>query len=214
MISVNWTTQVIFIPQSYLTPLGGILYELDVDQFRLDLKDLEDDPDEGLIYPDTHQHNTEVSLGGVNFARQVQIINGYTVEFETGSYKVTLTGANNNIADVVVVTGFVLQVNNSAGLITTTSGGVQPADVWTVNLGGETAGDKLTGTRSDAQTIIDILCNNAVITNEDGTTPDPTDPPNFLENGSRTVTIYEDDGVTVKTQVNISADNLTRKRLV
>lgn len=200
MISVNWTTGVIFIPQSYLTPLGGIRFELDVDTFRLDLKNLEDDPNEGLIYPDTHNHNTEITLGGTNFARSVEIINGYTVQFEAGNYKVSLTGANNNIADVLVVTGFVLEVNNSAGLITTTSGGVQPADVWTVSLGGETAGDKLTAARSDADTMIDLLCNNGDIVNN----PD----------GTKTVTLYQDDGSTIRAQVRISSDGLTRTRII
>jgi len=44
-ISVDWPTGVISVPQSYLTLISGSLYELDVDQFRLDLKDLEDSED-------------------------------------------------------------------------------------------------------------------------------------------------------------------------
>jgi hypothetical protein len=87
MITIDWPTGVISVPQSYLSNLGGGIYELDVDQFRLDLKDLEDDA-EGISWPATHIHNTQVTLAGVTYARTVEIINGYTVEFENGTYTV------------------------------------------------------------------------------------------------------------------------------
>jgi hypothetical protein len=116
-ISVTWPTGVIYVPQSYLTNLGGGVYELDVDQFRLDLKDLEDD-DQGMGWLDTHRHNTESTLSGVTYARQVEIINGYTVEFENGSYTVVCVGANHNLGDVKVVNSVSLIIGNSAGLIT------------------------------------------------------------------------------------------------
>jgi len=54
-ISVDWPTKVITIPQDYLIPIIGTLYELDTDQFRLDLKNLEDDSAEGMVWPDTHR---------------------------------------------------------------------------------------------------------------------------------------------------------------
>jgi len=71
---------------------------------------------------DIIRHNTEVTLGGVTLARTVEFINGYTIEFEDGQYAVTLTGANNNIADVMVVNQVSLRSNNSAGLIVTGAG--------------------------------------------------------------------------------------------
>lgn len=120
-ISVNWPTKVISVPQSYLTLISGNRYELDVDQFRLDLRSLEDDP-EGMPFLRTHRHNTEVTLGGVTYARVVEIINGYTVEFETGSYIVELANANNNILDQTTYTGVSVRERNSAGLITVSSG--------------------------------------------------------------------------------------------
>ena len=120
-ISVNWGTKIINIPQSYLTPLGGGVYELDLDQFRLDLKALEDD-DEGMPFPDTHKHNTEVTLAGVTYSRFIEIINGYTVSFEDGQYAVNATGANSNLADVMNLNQVSLRTFNSAGLITVTSG--------------------------------------------------------------------------------------------
>lgn len=128
-ISINWATKVIFVPKSYLTALGGERYRLDVNQFRLDLKDIEDG-DEGMAFDDTHSHATEATLSGVTYARQVQIINGYTVEFENGTYQVECVGANHNIGDVKVVNSVSLIVGNSAGLITVVSGsGVTPADI-------------------------------------------------------------------------------------
>lgn len=116
-ISINWLTKVIFVPQSFLTPLGGNLYELDTNLFRLALKDIEDD--EGIPFLDTHRHNTVVILGGIGYARTIEIINGYTVTFEDGQYAVNLVGSNNNIADVTNVNQVSIRPNNSAGLIQT-----------------------------------------------------------------------------------------------
>ncbi len=126
-ISIAWGTRIISIPQGDLTLVSGSIYSLDVDVFRLALKSLEDD-EEGMPYPRTHNHNTEVTIAGVTFARTVEIINDYTVTFEDGQYTVLLAGANNNLFDVA---GGILNQNqvqivpsNSAGLIvkTVTSG--------------------------------------------------------------------------------------------
>jgi hypothetical protein len=116
MISINWLTKVIYVPQSYLTNLGTGIYVLDVNQFRLDLKDIEDS-DEGMPFPQTHNHNTEVELSGVTYARILEIINGYTIEFENGLYTVRCVGANHNIVDVKVVNSVSLLIENSAGAI-------------------------------------------------------------------------------------------------
>lgn len=115
-ISVNWPTRVISVPQAYLTHITGNRYELDVDQFRLDLRSLEDDP-EGMPFLRTHRHNTEVTLGGVVYARIVEIINNYTVTFEDGSYIVELVGANNNILECTNYNSVSVREKNSAGLI-------------------------------------------------------------------------------------------------
>lgn len=120
-ISIAWATKIITIPQSYLTDLGGGVYELDTDQFRLDLKDLEDS-EEGMPFPTTHNHNTTVTVGGVTLARVIEIINGYTITFEDGMYAVKLTGSNNNISDVSNVNSVSIRSANSAGLIQISSG--------------------------------------------------------------------------------------------
>lgn len=121
MISVNWATGVIYVPQADLTPLGGTRYQLDVNAFRLTLKDLEDDV-EGMPWPNTHVHNTEQTLAGVTYARQVVVLNPYTVTFEDGQYTVFAVGANHNLADVKNENQVSLVTQNSAGLVTVVSG--------------------------------------------------------------------------------------------
>ena len=84
------------------------------------IEDIEDD-DEGIPYLDTHRHVTETTLAGLTYARIVEIINGYTVEFEDGQYTVNCVGANHNVSDVKVSNQVSLIVNNAAGLITNTA---------------------------------------------------------------------------------------------
>jgi len=122
-ISIDWETKIISIPKSYmtLTQASPEIRGLNLNTFRLDLKDLEDD-DWGMIFPDTHRHNTEVTLGGITLARTLEIINGYTVTFEDGQYAVEAKEANSNLADVMNVNQVSLRTFNSAGLITVTSG--------------------------------------------------------------------------------------------
>jgi hypothetical protein len=121
VISINWATKVISVPQADLISLGAGRYQLDVDAFRLALKDLEDSED-GMGFPDTHRHVTEATLSGATYARQVEIINGYSVEFENGTYQVECVGANHNLGDVKVVNSVSMVIGNSAGLITVSSG--------------------------------------------------------------------------------------------
>jgi hypothetical protein len=130
--SVNWLTKVITIPQADLTLVSGTLYELDTDVFRLALKDIEDD--EGIPFPDTHRHNTEVTVAGTTFARVIEIINGYSIEFEDGTYSVRLAGSNNNFFDVengILVQNQVQVIaQNSAGLIVMAGGvAATPAEI-------------------------------------------------------------------------------------
>lgn len=130
-ITIDWATKIVNIPQADLTPLGGNLYELDLDVFRLRLKDLEDD-EEGMPFERTHNHNPEVTVSGVTLARVVEMINGYTITFEDGQYAVNLKGANSNVSDVTNVNQVSIRSFNSAGLISVDTGGsgLTAADVW------------------------------------------------------------------------------------
>jgi len=122
-ITMDWGTKVISVPQADLTFISGTLYELDTDVFRLRLKDLEDDVD-GMSFVETHIHNPEVTIAGVTYARQVILINGYTVTFGDGQYAVRLVGSNNNIFDEGVINRNQVSIipTNSAGLQVVTSG--------------------------------------------------------------------------------------------
>lgn len=117
-ISIDWGTKVISVQKSDMVQIQTSPFEireLNLDTFRLALKDLEDS-DEGMMFPDTHRHNTAVTLAGITLARVVEIINGYTVTFEDGQYAVNAIGANCNLADVLNLNQVSLRTFNSAGL--------------------------------------------------------------------------------------------------
>ena len=116
--TVDWPNRIIHVPRADMLLVQSVpteIRELDLDAFRRDLKSLEDDP-EGMPFPDTHNHNTIVTLGGVTYARLIEIINNYTVTFEDGQYAVNLVGANSNVGDVVNVNQVSVRSANSAGL--------------------------------------------------------------------------------------------------
>jgi hypothetical protein len=130
-ISIDYSTTPfrIIVPQADLTLVGGTLYELDTDQFRKDLKALEA-AETGIVFEDTHRHNTQVTIAGVTYARLIEILNStnspQTDEYEVffspdTTYSVRLAGSNNNVFDLQngILANTVTQVipQNSAGLI-------------------------------------------------------------------------------------------------
>ena len=125
-ITIDYLTKIILVPQADLTFISGTLYTMDTDAFRLALADLQDD-EEGIPFDTIYQHNTEVIVAGTTFARTIEIINGYSIEFEDGQYTVRLEGSNNNIFDVeagILVQNQVQVIpTNSAGLIISGAGG-------------------------------------------------------------------------------------------
>jgi hypothetical protein len=179
-ISVNWNTKVIFVPQVDLVLVSGTLYELDTNAFRLELKDLEDD--EGIPFLDTHRHNTEVTVAGTTFARVIEIINGYSIEFEDGQYSVRLVGSNNNFFDVdngILVQNQVQVIpGNSAGLITF---GVTAPELAHAVWGHDNSTHTSLTTMGGVLNMLGMLGRNKTIT-------DPV---------AGTITVYEDDGITV-----------------
>jgi hypothetical protein len=117
-ISINRGTKVIFVPKDYMQLTQEFpteIRQLDINDFRLDLKDLEDSV-AGMPMLDTHVHVSPITVGGVQLARVVEIINNYTVTFEDGQYAVNLVGANSNIGDRVNVNQVSVRSANSAGL--------------------------------------------------------------------------------------------------
>jgi len=133
--TINWGTRVIFVPRADM-PIVQASPErrtLDLGQFRLDLKSLEAS-ENGMPSPDTHIHNTEVTLSGVTYARFIEIINGFTVEFEDGQYGVIGQGANSNLLDVKTDNQVSYLGNNSAGLVVTAASGLTPEEAADLNL--------------------------------------------------------------------------------
>ena len=128
-VTVDYATKIITIPKADLTLVTGTLYELDTDAFRLELASIQDS--EAGMWADTmYTHNTEVTVAGTTFARTIEIINGYSIEFEDGTYSVRLAGSNNNIFDVengILVQNTVQVIaQNSAGLIVSSGTTVAP----------------------------------------------------------------------------------------
>ena len=121
-ISVDPATHIIYIPKADLTLVQASpeVRELDLNAFRFWLKDWEDGA-EGMVQPKTHKHNTEATLSGLTYARIIEVLPPYTVEFEDGQYTVNCIGANHNVSDVKVANQVSLIVNNAAGLITNTA---------------------------------------------------------------------------------------------
>ena len=127
-LTVTPGTKTIYVPQSYMTLVSGLavgateVYELDTNQLRLDLKDWEDSED-GMAEPDTHRHVTNYTISGVTYARTIEIINGWIVDFEdTGTpYIVACVGSNHNLSDVTDFSGGNVSMlpGNSGGLVET-----------------------------------------------------------------------------------------------
>lgn len=134
-ISVNCATKVISVPLADLTPISTGIYGLDIEDFRLWLKDWEDS-EVGMAMPDTHSRNAPVTLSGATYAQTFEVINGYTVTFESGSYRVRVSGGNHNIADVMTANSVSIEIGNSAGLIVVETGvsGLTPEESETLVL--------------------------------------------------------------------------------
>ena len=134
-MSVDWPNKLITVPQADLSLVSGTLYTMDTETyFRTSLMALMDD-EQGMAWPTPLRHNTEVTVAGVTYARTIELINGYQVQFTPNSqWTVRLEGSNNNLFDVensVLVQNQVQVIpTNSAGLQTVTSGsGVLPQDI-------------------------------------------------------------------------------------
>lgn len=117
-ISIDWDDAIIYVPKSFmvLTQTSPTeVYQLDMNEFRLALKDLEDS-EIGMPWPTTHNHNQPVTVSGAVLARVVEILEPYTVTFEDGQYRVNVVGANTNIGERSNVNNVSISTSNSAGL--------------------------------------------------------------------------------------------------
>lgn len=127
--SVNWLTKVVTIPKADLTLVQASpeVRELNLLVFWSAVHAIQ--AGEGISYPDIMRSAVPVTLSGVTYQRAVEVINGYTIEFENGSYQVNLIGANNNLLDTRVQNQVSLNASNSAGAIVVSTGsGLSPGE--------------------------------------------------------------------------------------
>lgn len=143
---VDWRDAVIHVQKADMPVLRADpeLRKLDLRWFHQELRTLE--ASEGGIWaPRTHDHNRELVISGDVYARAINILEPYVVEFENGQYAVKCVGANHNIADRLVQNNVSLIIGNSAGLIRLSDEELAEAlagAVWsdTVSYGPETKG--------------------------------------------------------------------------
>lgn len=151
-LSIDWGTKIISVPKAYLSLVTGTTYEMDLDQFHLDLRALEAG-EQGVLFDPTHEHDTTVTIGGVTLSRVVELINGYTITFEDGQYGVNMVGANSNLSEYINRNQVSIASANSAGL---TVPGATAADVAMIKsmLGKNSVIEyEFTGSENDAATI-------------------------------------------------------------
>lgn len=122
--TIDWGTKIITVEQADMVqtqtspPID--IYQLNVNDLHEDLRLLEASA-LGMANVRTHTYRAPVTLSGVTYARLMEIINGYTVEFSpdgsTTPYVVQVVGGNSNVGDVIrPQPGVSVQVANSAGL--------------------------------------------------------------------------------------------------
>lgn len=88
---------------------------LDLDQFRLQLADIQDNsPD--VWSPTSFNHIAPITVSGVQLARVVEILDPYVIEFEDDLYNVNIVGGNSNVSDKSIKNQVGVNTANSAGL--------------------------------------------------------------------------------------------------
>jgi len=114
-LSCDWPTKVITILQSELTLVGGTYYTLDVTYYFQLLRELNSSAEgiaETIGFP--LYLNTSPTTGT---PRIVDIINGYTIQFEDGLYSVDFIDGNVNWRTVEIRNQVSIGTNNTAALI-------------------------------------------------------------------------------------------------
>lgn len=173
-ITIDWPTKVITVPKAdtSLVSLGPPeVRQIDVGTAVLDAVRALEASEEGIVFDKAVNHNTTVTVGGVTLARVVELINNYTVTFESGTYRVNLEGANNNVIDSLNYTATQVASKNSAGLQEVDTGGSAAATataVWSkvidgtreaqqvMRLLGSFAGGKSSGGAANTPIVRDI----------------------------------------------------------
>lgn len=217
----NWITKTFSIPQADLTFVSGTLYELNTESGFRQLINTLMASEEGIVFDTPINHNTEVAIAGITYARLIEMINGYSIVFTPDSqWSVRLVGSNNDMFDIEngKLNQNQVQVipSNSAGLIAAPQmvGHLEDlkyeGKVWVDPVGGSPGTTHPAGTR---QQPVDSIADALIIAADAGLT--------FIMLLSDTVIGATDDvsnfkieGLsTTKVQVNVTAGALTNKSM-
>ncbi len=179
--SVDWIAKVISVPTADLTLVSGTRYSLDMADFLTEVRRLEWEFTEGLWAPAVVKHtDTRYDFAGVNYAPFDDMLNDYTVQITGVATRVDLLGSNNDIIDVLIPTGVSVVPSNSAGLQIVTSGsGVTQQDKDDITQG--------VWTEPEAVIVKKMVYNKTV-----------------FNDVSKILTIYEDNGVDVWKQFDLT----------
>jgi hypothetical protein len=120
-ITIDPLTSIISVPQADMTFVSGTFYRLPTETlFRAAVNAILASED-GIVFDDAINHNTEVTVAGVTYARFIEVINGYSVQMTPDAqFTVELTESNNNLHDV----GAGILVQNQVQVLTTNSAGL------------------------------------------------------------------------------------------
>lgn len=121
-ITTDWNTLTFSVPQGDLTLITGTLYEMNTETDYRQAINAIMASEEGIVFEDSIDHNTDYTVAGVTYARKIEMINGYSLVFTPDSaWTVRFAGSNNNLFDVEngILNQNQVQVisANSAGLV-------------------------------------------------------------------------------------------------
>jgi len=109
---LDWTNKIITVPKAELSLSGGTHYTITVD-FWFQLLREANETEEGIVY-DTMYNNIPPTA---STPRIVEVVNGYTVQFENGLYSVEFINGNTNFRDVEIKNTVSVGTNNTTGFI-------------------------------------------------------------------------------------------------
>ena len=111
-LSVDWTNKFITIPKLELTLISGTRYKITVAYYWQLLREA-NAAEEGIPF-DTMYNSTAATSSTPQI---VDLINGYTAEFEDGLYSVEFINGNTNFREVEVKNQVSVGTNNTTGFI-------------------------------------------------------------------------------------------------
>jgi len=109
---LDWSTKVITIPKIELTLVSGTHYTITVDYWWQLLREANYDAD-GVVFDTMYNSIAPTS----STPRIVEVINGYTAQFENGLYSVEFINGNTNFRDVEIKNTVSVGTNNTTVFI-------------------------------------------------------------------------------------------------